>query len=451
MHGVGITVLDGAATYQEILDYHAARIHRVPRLRQKLAFVPFNLTHPKWVDDPEFRLENHIVQHKVPASTTLKKAREIALELGEPLLDRTRPLWKTYVIENVEGKTVLAQMNHHAFVDGATAIAMSIALTDNEPDAGPPEPGPEWSPAPVPSPNELWMEASTEIARGATQVVTGNNLPNTELLTRANGLFTRMAEPVIQAPWNAGVVGPKRRFATFERHLDDFRPIRKALGGTINDIVVAVSAEGAARYMVGKGTDVQGQRLRLMCPVNVRSEDDDPLAGGNRVSAMFPLLSAAPLGMENRYAEVREEMQRIKDAGEPETLDQLQHIQPSLPPLAMAATLGVGTQFDPTAVAARWPLPVVHAPGPRPQQTGFNFTCTNVAGPNWQQYIAGYPVERTVGTLMLGGNLGLGVGVGSMNNLFTFGFTVDPRLVPDVERIRDETERCFAELAQLAQ
>ena len=147
MHAVAVSVLDGPATFQEIFDYYAARIHLVPRLRQKLAFVPFNLAHPKWVDDPDFRLENHFKAHTVAEGTTMDQAFDIALELGEPLLDRSRPLWLTYVIEGVEGKTLLVQMSHHAFVDGATAVAMSLVLTDPSPDAQSPDAAPAWQPS----------------------------------------------------------------------------------------------------------------------------------------------------------------------------------------------------------------------------------------------------------------------------------------------------------------
>ena len=161
MHGTAIIILEGPATYQEILEYYRARIHLVPRFRQKLAFVPFNFAHPKWIDDPEFTLEEHIKPFPVPPGTTQDEAIDIALELGEPILDRSRPLWMTYVLEHVEGKTLLIQMTHHAFVDGATAVAMSTVLTDTAPDAEPPAPEENpWEPAPEPSQTALWQEAA---------------------------------------------------------------------------------------------------------------------------------------------------------------------------------------------------------------------------------------------------------------------------------------------------
>ena len=450
MHGVAISVLDGAATFDEIFDFYEARIHLIPRFRQRLAFVPFNLAHPKWTDDPDFELANHVKSHPVAPGTTLDQAIQIALELGEPLLDRSRPLWLIYVLENVEGQTLLAMMSHHAFVDGATLVAMSTVLTDMAADAEPPAPAEhEWQPEPVPSAIQLSQEAIREQAQSVFESFR-RGMPSADLTRKAGELMTRMSQPVMQTPWNAGLIGPKRQLATLQYTLDDFKAIRKTLGGTVNDVAVSVVTEGAARYLAYKGEQTENQYLRLMCPVNVRSEDDDPLdMAGNQVSGMFPFLSASPKSMDDRYLEVRAEMRGIKDRGDAETLHALQQLQPPVPPVAMAATLGVGTPLDPTLVAARIPQPVLSNIGFRPQQTGFNFTCTNVLGPNWTQYVAGHKVTDVFGTLMLGGNLGLGVGVGSYDGKMTFGFTSDPRLLPDTDRFRDFVAEAFEELSEL--
>lgn len=456
MHGIGLSVLDGEVSFEELFEFYAQRIHLVPRLRQKLAYVPFNLAHPKWIDDPEFSLENHFKKHVVPPNTNLKRAFEIGLELGEPLLDRSRPLWLTYVLENIEGKTVLVQLSHHAFVDGATAVAMTTVLTDTSPDAAPPEPPAEpWSPAPEPTPFQLWQEAVTENAQVAAedaQRVLRDAPKLAELNTKAGSLLQRMSRPVMQAPWNASLVGPKRAIVNLEFTMDDFRPVRQALGGKVNDIVVSIVVEGAARYLVACGESVENQYLRLMCPVDVRDEGDDPLdMSGNRVSAMFPVLAAWPLDMADRYAQTRAELDEIKTLGEPQIMDQLQHLQPNVPPVAMAQAQGVGTQFDPTVAVARAPLPILpFNGGQRPQQLGFNFTCTNVPGPTWAQYVCGREVLSAIGTLMLGGNLGFGVGINSFNGKFNMTFTADPRLVPELDQMADSVSAALRELQELA-
>ena len=456
MHGVGIVVLDGPARYEDIFQFYSERVHLIPRLRQKIAFVPFNVGHPKWVDDGQFDLANHLKKYEVPPNTDLRRGFEIALELGEPLLDRARPLWLHYVLENIEGKTLLVQLGHHSFVDGATAIAITTVLTTPEPNMPPPNTPPEWQPEPEPSPQELWQEAMQEnAAKGMEQLQ--STLPNAqaaaELAQKGAPLLQRMTRPVMQAPWNASMVGPKRAFSVVRYPLDVFKPIRQALGGKLNDIVVTVVAEAAARYLQEKGEVVDEQFLRLMCPVNVRDDNADPLdMTGNRVSAMFPVLAAAPKAILDRYAEVMAQLEEIKTNKEPEILDEFQALQPHVPPVAMAQTLSVGTQWDVSAAAARAPLPVMPLPTgtPRPQQLGFNFTCTNVPGPTWTQYVAGHRVESMIGTLMLGGNLGFGCSVVSYDGQISFGFTADPRLMPDIDRFRDLVDVAFNELQSAA-
>ena len=453
MHSVGITILDGITRFEVVFDYYAARVHLVPRLRHKVAFVPFNLAHPKWVDDVQFDLANHVRRHQVPPNTTLDRAIDIALEIGEPVLDRNRPLWMVYVIEDVEGKTLLVQLTHHAFADGATMVAMTTVLTDPAPDARAPEPeDPPWQPQAEPSAMALWQEAVTENAQRSVseaQALAGNAQRVAELSQKSGSLMQRMARPVMQAPWNASLVGPKRSHALNRHELVEMKALAGALGGTINDVVVSSVVEGAARYLEFHREVTQDRYLRLMCPVNIRAADDDPLAtGSNRVSAMFPVLPAWSMSMPERLATVQQELSDIKANEEPWVLDQLQQLQPNTPPVAMAQTLSVGTQWDLTAAAARAPLPVMPLPDgqARPQQLGFNFTCTNVAGPNWTQYVCGQRVELTYGTLMLSGNLGLGVAVNSYDDGINFGITADPRLVPDVGRFADYIEEALGEL-----
>jgi hypothetical protein len=271
-----------------------------------------------------------------------------------------------------------------------------------------------------------------------------------DLLWRAMESMTRfVAEPVITAPWNAGMVGPKRHLCWRKFSFADFRKIRRKFGGTINDVVLALTSESAARYLALKGENVSGGHLRLMCPVNVRREDETG-ALGNRVSGIFPIVSASPKPIVERLEKVRFEMEHIKHNREAQALELMNETMPSLPPFTMAATMLVGTAFDPTALAAKIPAPVLPRFGPRPPLLGFNFTCTNVPGVQVPQYIAGHQVKDTLGVLMLSGTLGYGVVVGSYNQQLYFNFICDPRLMPDLELMASGVEDAFNELLEAA-
>ncbi|MEM1436162.1 MAG: wax ester/triacylglycerol synthase domain-containing protein, partial [Pseudomonadota bacterium] len=244
MHGVSLTLLDGAVSYDEIFAYYEPRVGKIPRLRQKLAFAPFNLAHPRWVDDPSFDLRNHLIGHRLAPNTTLAQAEAKALELAQGVLDRNRPLWRTFVLEGVEGRTLIASLTHHAFVDGATAVALSTVLTDPSPDPEPQEAAPAWSPEPAPSLLDRWIDAgSAFIEQGAENLRRMRQLPAAEP-SRLARVVEALAQPVMQAPWNRSLVGPKRQLAYFTVSLEDIKRIRSAHGGTVNDVAVSTVMEG---------------------------------------------------------------------------------------------------------------------------------------------------------------------------------------------------------------
>ncbi len=454
LHTASIFVVDGDLAYETVLEHFRARMHLVPRYRQKLAFVPFNLGHPKWVDDPNFAVENHVKPFSVTPGSTLEEAADEILELNGKLLDRNQPLWACYVVDGVPGKTLLLQQVHHAMIDGVSGIDLTMILMDLEPEVAPPPPPEQpWVPEPEPSPLELIAEAVRENAETFGEEIQ-RPLPTDEasrgLLANATRAMSRFfSNPAILAPWNAGLVGPKRKMRWSIHPFSEFREIRRAFGGTINDVVLAVISEAAARYLRDHDEDTDGKHLRIMCPVSVRTEDEQG-ALGNRVSGIFPTLPAWPMEAEARYSAVLTETNAIKENQEAQALTLMNESSMSMPAALMAPTLLVGTSFDPTAFAARHPGPVLPKLGPRPPYFGFNFTCTNVPGVQVPLYIAGHKLEKFLGILMLGGPLGYGVAIVSYNQQMMFGMIAETRLMPDLERMVAAMEDAFSELLEAA-
>lgn len=449
MHGATLCIIEGELGFETFFNHMAARIHLIPPYRQRLAFVPFNLAHPKWVDDPEFDLNFHVREHVMPKGSSTNDALEAAVRLSERLLDRRRPLWMMYLITGIEGCTVLILMGHHALVDGASGIDLSMILFDLQKDARhPPAPETPWVPAKAQTPMELASEAAIEVA-GNWSMQFGNvaNLPGrTELLRRAAESMTRfMSEPVITAPWNTALVGPKRIFRWRKLSFGAFRDIRRSFGGTVNDVVLAVVAESAARYLVGRKENVKGKHLRIMVPVSVRREDEKG-ALGNRVSGIFPVFDAEPMEITERLRKVRWETEYIKQNREAQAMELMRETMPSFPPVTMAPTLLVGSAFDPTALAARFPLPVPPDFVPRLPMVGYNFTCTNIPGVQTQQYLAGHRIVDSLALLMLAANIGFGIAVVSYNQNLYFNFVADPRLMPDIDQMADGVVQAFDEL-----
>lgn len=217
----------------------------------------------------------------------------------------------------------------------------------------------------------------------------------------------------------------------------------------MNDVVLAVVVEAAARYLVAHREQVKGKHLRVMVPVSVRREDERG-ALGNRVSGIFPVFDAEPMEITERLRKVRWETEHIKQNREAQAMELMMETLPSFPPATMAPTLLVGTAFDPTALAARFPLPVPPSFVPRMPMVGYNFTCTNIPGVQTQQYVAGHRILDSLALLMLSANIGFGIAVVSYNQNLYFNFVSDPRLLPDLDLMADGTVQAFEELLTAA-
>lgn len=454
MHISSIYILEGELPFERVLERFRARLHLVPAYRRKLAPVPLSLAHPEWVDDTGFDLARHVLLHELPPGSTLDDGIAAGVTLNEPMLDRAHPLWKFVVIRGVPGKTLILQATHHAMIDGASGIELTTILYDLDPNAAEPAALP-WSPTEAPGPlerlNKAVQDNLAEWRETDPLRLFRNGADQLQLIRKATEIFGRfVARPAITAPFNAGLVGPHRRVAWMKKSFADIREIRRTLGGTINDVVLAVVSEAVARYLDAHGERTAQQQLRIMCPVNVRTEDQKG-ALGNQVSAIFPMLPAWPMAATERMNAVIAEMERIKQDQEAQALTLFRESLPSVPPIALLPTQLVGTPFDPTALAARFPMPIVPSPGGlRPPNVGINFVCTNVPGVQVPQYMCGHEVTDTIGLLVLTGNVGFSITILSYNKQLFFSFICEPRLLPDIESIATAADTVFGELMHAA-
>jgi len=456
MHISSVYVLDGELSFEKLMTRFEKRIHLVPAYRKKLQQIPLSLGHPVWVDDAEFDLRNHVIHLQLLTGTSLEEAMDIAVDLNEPMMDRNIPLWKMVMIEGVPGKTLLLQMNHHSMIDGASGIELTMTLYDLDPNAGEPVPPNEpWIPEPAPGPRELMADAVRESISSFSEdnplQQVSRAFTNRKKLAKAAQVLGRfVSQPAITAPFNSGLVGPKRKVRWIKKPFGEIRQIRKHLGGTINDIVLVVVSEAVSRYLQEKGERVQGKRMRIMCPVNVRTESQEG-ALGNQVSAIFPMLPAEPMDCVQRLHLVIAETERIKRDEEAQALTVLQESMPAVPPVAMLATQLVGTRFDLTAPLAGVSLPTIPSIGGyRMPIPGYNFTCTNVPGVQVPQYMCGHEITDTVGLLVLSANVGLSITILSYNKQLFFNFICEPKLLPDLELIVEAAEQVFQELLDVA-
>jgi diacylglycerol O-acyltransferase / wax synthase len=458
LHIGSISFFDDQITYPELIRHFESRLHLVPRYRQRLIPVPFNLDHATFEDDPDFAIGNHVKVHQMPADTSEAQLVAAAMAVYCKPLDRNQPLWEVNLFNGFKSnRSVLMWTIHHCLVDGVSGMELLNVVMEFRPDPPAPESTVEpWSPKAVPGALRQMIGATLD--RAQEQLDSMRRLsrvaPNFRSLVKdfgsaastLYGLARQMTRSIAATPWNAGLVSQERTLAWLRTSFADIRAIRTAFGGTINDVVLTMLSEGAARYLRDHRLQ-PGAPFRIGCPVNVRRGDESG-ALGNRVSMMFPELPAEPMDPVVRLKLVIAETQRIKEAAEPQALEGLISYGESVSPAFVAMLAGIATAAMDTAVSFQRILPSWARPTVRP--LGINFIATNVPGAQVPLYLAGHQMVDYIGLLPLGGNLGFGVPIISYNQNIYFTMMAEPNLMPDPDRMRSLVEQVFAELKQAA-
>jgi diacylglycerol O-acyltransferase / wax synthase len=457
LHVGALSFFEDEIAYPELMRHFESRLHLVPRYRQRLVPVPFNLDHATLEDDPDFAIENHVKFHRLPADTSEAQLIEKAMALFRKPLDRKRPLWEVHLFNGFKGnRSVLLWSIHHCLVDGVSAMELLKVVLDYRPHP-PAETNVErWSPKPLPGPLRQLIDVALDRAQDRVDSIRrltreGANFRavvkslGTDAGTLA-GLARQMTRPIAATPWNTGIVSQERTLAWLRTSFADIQAIRSAFGGTINDVVLTMLSEGAARYL--RYHDVHpGAPLRIGCPVSVRLEDESG-ALGNRVSMMFPELPAEPMDPVARLKIVTAETRRIKEAGEPQALEQLMVNGGAVSPAFFATLAGIATAAIDTAVSVQRIFPSLTKRATLP--IGINFVATNVPGSPVPLYLAGHRMVDYVGLLPLGANLGFGVPIISYNQSLYFTMMADPNLMPDPDRMKALVEQVFEDLKRAA-
>jgi WS/DGAT/MGAT family acyltransferase len=453
LHVGALSFFEDEITYEELIRHYESRLPLVPRYRQRLVPVPFNINHATFEDDPDFKIENHVKLHQLPADTSEAQLIEAAMAVYQKPLDRSRPLWEVHLFNGCKNRSLLLWSIHHCLVDGVSGMALLNVVMDFRPDPPATESNPApWSPKPLPGPLQQVMDAAFD--RAQEQIESMRRLSRVDFRSaerRATAdtlakLGERMARPIAATPWSAGLVSQERTLAWLRTSFGDLRAIRTAFGGTINDIVLTMLTEGAARYL--RDHDVKpGAPFRIGCPVSVRREEESG-ALGNRVSMMFPELPSEPMDPVARLKLVAVETQRIKEAEEPQALAGTMSSGSTISPVITAMLGGIISAAMDAAVSLQRILP---SQGRRPGQAqGISFIATNVPGAQVPLYLAGHRMADYVGLLPLGGNLGFGVPILSYNQNLYFTIMAEPNLMPDPEHMKSLVGEVFEELKRAA-
>jgi len=337
-------------------------------------------------------------------------------------LDRARPLWEMYLVEGLErGRWMLATKTHHAMVDGVASIDVGHILLDSErhPDTRP-VPKPQQPRATAGDGPRLprWLSPAID----AAQVAVGA-ARHPRRLAQAGEAAAAMSEVIWQDEIQAAPrstlnvpIGTTRRFASVTLDLNGAKKIKQALGGTVNDVILAV-ATGALRRLLEQRGEKLDRPLRAMVPVNLRGEDHTSL--GNQVTSLFVELPIAQPDRRRRYEQTRDGATALKSGTQALGTSTVLLVAGLAPPLLheSIATVLYGSRL-------------------------FNITITNVPGPQIPLYALGARLRQILPLVPLAADHALGIAIVSYNGKLFFGVNADHAATPDLDvfnrALRDE-------------
>jgi WS/DGAT/MGAT family acyltransferase len=434
MHVGSVLVFAGdPPPYDDLIAHVESRLHLVPRYRQRLAFPPLGAGRPLWVDDAHFNVRYHVRHTALPPPGGDEQLRLLAGRLFAQQLDRAKPLWELFLVEGIDDGFALICKTHHALVDGISGVDIATVLFDLEPDPPPPlEPAPEWAPRPLPSRAQLLAGALSERAAGSVDVARAvrwaaahPGRAGASAGRAVAGLASLAAAGVAgvpASPLNVRI-GPHRRFAWASSSLDRFKAAKDALGGTVNDVVLAVVAGALRAHLFRRGRDPERLELRAMVPISVRAETERG-ALGNRVAAMYAPLPVGIADPVERFRFVHATMAGLKESGQ---------------------AVGAETLTRIAGVAA--PTILDQAGRLQARQRWFNLTVTNVPGPQFPLFILGRRLEAFYPQVPLVLNTALGIAVMSYDGKIFFGLLGDYDAMADLDLFAADVAVAIEELA----
>ena len=432
---VGVMMFDGPMDYDRLRRTLDARLLPYRRFRQK---VEHDATGAYWVDDEDFDLDRHLHHAALPAGDHKVELQKMAADLMSIPLDPNRPLWSYHLIDNYDGGSALIIRIHHCIADGIALIGVMLSLTDASPDA-PERPGPHHEMAKGDGPDSFfWNRVFEPVTQG---MITAYNLSTKawlkyfELLTHPGqaldysrqgvGMAAELGNLLImpadsQTRFKGKPGGTKAVAWSEPMPLTEIKAVGKALGCSVNDLLLSAVAGAMRAYLVENGDPIEGVEVRAMVPVNMRSKADEGKLG-NRFGLVTLLL---PVYIENpfeRTFEVRRRMDELKGSYQPVVA------------LGVLAATGMAPKF-----VQDMALDIL--------ANKASAVMTNVPGPTQPIYMAGTHLRQQMFWVPQSGNIGMGVSILSYDGKVQFGLVTDRHFVTDPENIVSRFQTEFEKL-----
>jgi WS/DGAT/MGAT family acyltransferase len=428
----GVLVMDRPLDFDRLREVVAKRLVVLPRFQQK---VVAGGSRPRWEHDDDFALDHHLVRTTLPAPGGDAELRAVINRLISSPLDPRRPLWMFHAVDNYLGGSVLFGQLHHAIGDGVALMLVLLSLTDLTPE-------PEVSHSPNPFTAMLRGRSPEGLAKAralAEEVMPEGMrllLHPVEAMRRAGGFLKAVASVgafgrLVLRPsdpktlFKGPLVVEKRVAWSDAIPVEEVKAIGKALGGTVNDVLVTAVAGGLRRYLEERGHQPhEALNFRVAMPVNLRGlEKMSDL--GNQFGLIFLSLPVGILDPARRLAELRRRATALKRSTEP------------------VVVYGILKAMGLTPHAIQKLVVRIFA-------TKATAVMTNVPGPRQTVYLAGSPIRDVFFWVPQSGRVGLGVSICSYAGHVRLGVGTDAGLVPDPEGIVKGFHEEVAELQRTA-
>ena len=421
---------EGGIDFQRIKRATEGYLHRIPRYRQKLHFIPIE-NHAVWVDDKNFSLDYHVRHTALPKPGSETQLKRLSARIMAQPLDRNRPLWETWVIEGLEeNRFALITKIHHCMIDGSSGVDLAQIMMTTEPDRNLPE-APAYIPRPRPNrsellQDELWRRASLPLraVNGLRAFAKETDDLLSDVSSRAKILWETIGAGLTpsETPMN-GPPSHHRKFDWLEIELADIKALRRSLNCSVNDIVLTVVTNAVREFMQRRGVDPAEILFKISAPVSVRKEEEQGKLG-NRVSSWIIELPISEPDPVQQLHKIRAVTERLKKTNQALGISMIMKVAEWTP----ASLLSLGSQ------ATSGPI---------------NSIVTNVPGPQFPLYLQGAKLLSIFPQVPLLGEMGVGIALMSYNGRIGWGFNANPDVIPDLDVFIDLIKQSLQKLADI--